>query len=128
MPAGTRRSCARPFRRADAQLTLAICSLKLHRHWGLRCRRRFYPLSYDEVTRADSRYPVAPYCERRTVIPSVFHQGNRGLTRDRILQEGELFLATRVELAQRAEPLLRHAGAADSHEVARRAAAEISLA
>ena len=27
------------------------------------------------------------------VRPSVFHQGNRGLDRDRILQEGELFLA-----------------------------------
>jgi len=55
---------------------------------------------YDAVTAVDSRYPVAPYFERRTVVPSVFHQGNRGLTRDRILQEGDLFLAARVELAQ----------------------------
>jgi hypothetical protein len=55
---------------------------------------------YDFVTAVNSRYPGAPYFERRTVVPSVFHQGNRGLTRDRILQEGDLFLATRVELAQ----------------------------
>ena len=48
---------------------------------------------YDAVTKADSRYPLAPYLERRTLRPSVFHQGNRGLDRDRILREGELFLA-----------------------------------
>ena len=55
---------------------------------------------YDAVTAADSRYPIAPYLERRTLQPSVFHHGNRGLDRDRILREGELFLATRTELAQ----------------------------
>ena len=54
---------------------------------------------YDAITVDNSRYPIAPYLERRTLAPSVFHQGNRGLTRDRILQEGELFLATRSELA-----------------------------
>ncbi|NPB48437.1 hypothetical protein, partial [Shigella sonnei] len=31
--------------------------------------------------------------------PTVFHHGNRGMTRDRILAEGKLFLATRAELA-----------------------------
>ena len=55
---------------------------------------------YDAVTRPGSRYPVAPYFEARTLTPSVFHQGNRGLDRDRIAREGELFLATRKELAQ----------------------------
>src|SRR4051812_26112694 len=55
---------------------------------------------YDVVTATESRRPVAPYLEARTLRPSVFHQGNRGLTRDRILREGELFLATRIELAQ----------------------------
>lgn len=56
--------------------------------------------TYDAVTKPDSRYPLAPYLERRTLRPSVLHQGNRGLERDRILREFELFLATRVVLAQ----------------------------
>jgi hypothetical protein len=55
---------------------------------------------YDAVTEVNSRYPIAPYLERRTLQPSVFHHGNRGLARDRILSEGKLFLATRSELAQ----------------------------
>jgi len=55
---------------------------------------------YDAVTEPDSRYPIAPYLEARTLRPSVFHHGNRGLDRNRILREGELFLATRKELAQ----------------------------
>ena len=55
---------------------------------------------YDAVTAANSRYPIAPYLERRTLQPSVFHHGNRGLERERILREGELFVATRAKLAQ----------------------------
>jgi membrane protein implicated in regulation of membrane protease activity len=55
---------------------------------------------YDAVTKPFSRYPLAPYLEKRTLRPSVFHQGNRGLERDRVLCEGELFLATREALAQ----------------------------
>jgi hypothetical protein len=54
---------------------------------------------YDAITADGSRYPLAPYLEARTLTPSVFHQGNRGLARERILQEGELFMATRSELA-----------------------------
>lgn len=55
---------------------------------------------YDAVTARNSRYPIAPYLERKTLWPSAFHHGNRGLTRDRILREAELFEATRIELAQ----------------------------
>ena len=55
---------------------------------------------YDAVTRRGSRYPLAPYFEKKTRRPSVFHQGNRGLGRDRILSERALFLATRKALAQ----------------------------
>src|SRR5215207_192727 len=55
---------------------------------------------YDAVTAPGSRRPTGPYLEARTLRPSVFHHGNRGLTRDTILKEGELFLATRTELAQ----------------------------
>ncbi len=69
----------------------------------LRCCKR--PLDndgpmYDAVTAANSRYPIAPYLERRTLYPSVFHHGNRGLERERVLREGKLFVATRAELAQ----------------------------
>ena len=55
---------------------------------------------YDAVTRDGSRYPLAPYLEARTLHPSAFHQGNRGLDRARILGEGKLFLAIRDELKQ----------------------------
>lgn len=69
----------------------------------LRCCKR--PLggdgpTYDAVTQAGSRQPLTPYLKKRTQKPSVFHQGNRGLERDRILQERELFLATREILNQ----------------------------
>src|ERR1051325_1755759 len=69
----------------------------------LRCCKR--PLDsdgalYDAVTAAGSRYPIAPYLEHRTLHPSVFHHGNRGLSRSRILCDGELFLATRRALGQ----------------------------
>jgi len=69
----------------------------------LRCCKR--PLGgdgpiYDAVTKPGSDQPLTPYLEKRTQKPSVFHQGNRGLGRDRILQERELFLATREVLNQ----------------------------
>jgi hypothetical protein len=55
---------------------------------------------HDAVTTRGSRYPLAHYFEKTTRHPSVFHQGNRGLGRDRILEEGTLFCATRGALAQ----------------------------
>ena len=72
----------------------------------LRCCKR--PLDndgplFDAITALDSRAPVAPYFERRALTPTVFHHGNRGMTRDRILTEHELFKATRVELAKAPE-------------------------
>jgi hypothetical protein len=67
----------------------------------LRCCKR--PLDgdgalYDAVTKDRSRAPVAPYMEARTQRPSVFHHGNRGLTRDRILGDYALFTDLRAEL------------------------------
>jgi len=67
----------------------------------LRCCKR--PLDddgelYNAVTEANSRSPVAPYFEARTQLPSVFHHGNRGLERDRILDDEELFDEVRAEL------------------------------
>ena len=55
---------------------------------------------YLAVTAPGSRAPLAPYLEARTLRPSVFHHGNRGMDRDRILREGELFRATRIRLAE----------------------------
>jgi len=55
---------------------------------------------FEAVTAPDSRAPVAPYFEARTMRPSVFHHGNRGMTRDRILDEGALFAAVRDELSE----------------------------
>ncbi|MES1971784.1 MAG: hypothetical protein V4472_04940 [Pseudomonadota bacterium] len=68
----------------------------------LRCCKR--PLNqdgplFDAVTAAGARAPVAPYLERRALRPSVFHHGNRGMTRDRILAERDLFSAIRTEIA-----------------------------
>ena len=53
---------------------------------------------YNAVTALGSNAPVAPYFETRTKWPSVFHHGNRGMTRDRILAEAALFVAVRDEL------------------------------
>ncbi len=55
---------------------------------------------YDAVTAPGAYYPIAPYLERKTLPPSVFHHGNRGLERARILFEADLFAKTRTELAQ----------------------------
>lgn len=68
----------------------------------LRCCKK--PLTrngvlYDAVTAATSRAPVAPYFEAETRQPTVFHHGNRGMSRDRILAERALFLAIRTEIA-----------------------------
>lgn len=54
---------------------------------------------YDAVTADKSTAPVAPYFEAQTSQPTVFHHGNRGMTRDRILDEQKLFLAIRDEIA-----------------------------
>jgi len=67
----------------------------------LRCCKK--PLDHDAplfaaVTDPASQEPVMPYLEARTQHPSVFHHGNRGLSRDRILHEQALFIALRTEL------------------------------
>ena len=67
----------------------------------LRCCKR--PLDtkaelYDAVTCAGSAENVAPYLAKATQRPSVFFHGNRGLSRDRILDEQRLFLALRDEI------------------------------
>lgn len=54
---------------------------------------------YDAVTAAASRYPIAPYLEAKTYHPAAFHLGNRGLDRERIEREGDLFNKARTVLA-----------------------------
>lgn len=67
----------------------------------LRCCKR--PLDetgplYDAAVADTGPAAVAAYLQARTQRPSVFHHGNRGLSRDRILQEARLFLAAREAL------------------------------
>jgi hypothetical protein len=73
----------------------------------LRCCKR--PLDgdgelYDAVTKEGSRSPVAPLMEARTQRPSVFHHGNRGLSRDQILGDCALCKDLRDELDRRPSP------------------------
>lgn len=77
---------------------------------------------YASVTAPGARAPIAPYLEARTHQPSVFHHGNRGLTRDRILGDAALFLALRDEIdgAQGASPY-RGRSARDAHAALRAA-------
>lgn len=53
---------------------------------------------FKAITAPGSRAPVAPYLECRTHWPSAAHQGNRGLTRDRIRAEAALALAIEAEI------------------------------
>lgn len=67
----------------------------------LRCCKR--PLTadgalYDAATADPPRATAGAYLAARTQRPSVFHHGNRGLSRDRIWAERDLFRAARDEL------------------------------
>lgn len=53
---------------------------------------------FEMVTKPGSDALVAPYLEAMTQPPSVFHHGNRGLARDRILKEADLFQHVRSKL------------------------------
>jgi hypothetical protein len=59
---------------------------------------------YDALTAERSRAPVAPFMEARTQRPSVFHHGNRGLSRDRILADHALFKDLREEIDKPPSP------------------------
>ena len=70
---------------------------------------------FEAVTAPGSRAPVAPYLEALTLRPAVFHQGNRGLDRARIEDEGALFAAVQTELDTGAyAPALSAQGVHDS--------------
>ncbi|QCO15692.1 hypothetical protein D3869_10890 [Azospirillum brasilense] len=54
---------------------------------------------FDRVVAAGSRQPIASLLEGHSFQPLIVHIGNRGLDRDRILREAELFHAARTILA-----------------------------
>ena len=70
------------------------------------------------VTAPGSRAPVAPYFDARTQRPSVFHHGNRGLARDRILDD-ERFLAVREAIDPSGPSPYRALGSAEAHAALR---------
>jgi len=74
---------------AELRAMVRCCKRPLTRHGTL----------YDAVVPLDSRAPVAAYFEAQTFQPSVFHHGNRGMTRDRIQGEAKLFGDIRTEIA-----------------------------
>ena len=74
---------------------------------------------FDAITAPGSRQPLAPFLEAQTVRPMIFHQGNRGLDRERILREAALFFAARDEL-KKPDPY-RHADAVGIHKALRAA-------
>ena len=74
---------------------------------------------FDAITAPGSRQPLAPFLEAQMVRPMIFHQGNRGLDRERILREAALFFAARDEL-KKPDPY-RHADAVGIHKALRAA-------
>jgi len=69
---------------------------------------------YDVVTAENSAAPLAPYLETCVIRPAVFHQGNRGLDRNRILAEEALFISAQAALAK--PDIYRATRASEIHE------------
>ncbi len=59
---------------------------------------------FDAVTQPGSQAPLAPLLHALTVLPAVQHQGNRGLSRARVIAEGKLFQAVQDALDRPAAP------------------------
>ena len=53
---------------------------------------------YDAITAPGSKLPLTPFLETCVLRPAAFHQGNRGLDRDRIFQNDALFKDLQKEL------------------------------
>jgi hypothetical protein len=67
----------------------------------LRCCKRppgALALMFDDIVADGSRAAVAPILDALTVMPAIFHHGNRGMNRDRIDREAALFIAVRDEI------------------------------
>ncbi|WP_213132439.1 hypothetical protein [Citrobacter sp. FP75] len=58
---------------------------------------RLGPL-FTAIIAPDSRAPLAPYLEAQSLTPTVYHHGNRGMTRRRIIDEFTLFEHVQAEL------------------------------
>ena len=53
---------------------------------------------FEAVIAANSRRPLAAFLEAQAVGPAVHHVGNRGLSRERIVRQADLFFAVQEEL------------------------------
>ena len=74
---------------------------------------------FETVTAPTSQSPLAPLLEALSVFPSARHQGNRGLDRLRVIDEGKLFAAIQDELD--ATPSFVDATPVEIHERLRKA-------
>jgi hypothetical protein len=73
---------------------------------------------FDAVTAVAAVAPEVAYLKASTQLPSVFHHGNRGLTRDHVLNGYALFLAVAAEVddpAGNGPKPYRNGSAADLH-------------
>ena len=59
---------------------------------------------FEAITQPGSQAPLAPLLHALTVLPAVQHQGNRGLSRARVIAEGKLFQAVQDALDSPAAP------------------------
>ena len=88
------------------------------------CKRPFDGTGdlYDAAT-GNPAAPVVAYLEAQVQPPSVFHHGNRGLSRARIIDEHALFLAARAELdaPRSGSDPYRGGGASNVHRLLRAA-------
>lgn len=53
---------------------------------------------FTTIIAPNSRAPLAPYLEAQSLVPTVYHHGNRGMTRQRIIDEFTLFKYVQAEL------------------------------
>ncbi|WP_135505740.1 hypothetical protein [Roseovarius aestuariivivens] len=74
---------------------------------------------YRDVTADGLTAPIAPYLQAMTQPPSVFHHGNRGLRRHRILAEATLFRDVRAELDKKQDNSYFGLSAQDIHKALR---------
>ena len=77
---------------------------------------------YDAITAPGSKLPLTPFLETCVLRPAAFHQGNRGLDRDLILQNDALFKDLQKEL--KAPRFSRPADASQLHQELRAALAD----
>ncbi|QBM23901.1 hypothetical protein E1B03_16280 [Citrobacter arsenatis] len=81
-----------------AQLEDAIGPELRHFLACCKCPRDVLAPLFTAIIAPGSRAPIAPYLEAQSLVPTVYHHGNRGMTRQRILDECALFEQVQSEL------------------------------